>query len=53
MDRDGILGGLQAPENVDSEFTAFSEQKIQSVFQSAILYLVQQILEQVARIPRL
>lgn len=55
MDRDhvdGVSRGLPVPETVGSEFTSFIQQQIQSVFQSAIPHLVQQISEQVAAIPR-
>ena len=51
MDWDGIPGGLLALENVGSKFIAFIQQQIQSVFQSTITHLVQQISEQVAGIP--
>ena len=53
MDWDGILGGLPTPESVSSEFTAFIRHQIQSIFQSTIWHLVQQISEYVVGIPRL
>ena len=53
MDRDGIPGGLPMPENLGSKITTFIQQQIQSIFQSIIPHMVQQISKQVAGIPRL